>query len=637
METPNTSGSFVDTSCPRLLAQLHRTRFGGTLRVTRGALLKLLYFQAGEIAMASSNDPSDHLAPILIREGKLKPEQLDLARKSAKPGTSLARVLVQMGFLTSGELFAGARMQLRQIVGSLLPLTDARYEIQCDYFPREITSLNMNTRELLLDLINSLADRNFVLSEVGSPDSPYAPAAEPSQAAGAARLPRGWREFVDRFTAPLTIHEFGQGAGLDDFTASKVVYGLQLLGMLEPAMPKEKPEPQRVPQVAPSPQRLTEATPRTHEPGPGGAEAPVPARPEEKPASPERLDEGVAESARVTVAAQPAAERIPAFAGAGIPAGAPAIPSAHDPFTEPSPVALGGREIVAGSKPIRLEFRDPAHAPPVPGAARSAGPWGILSILTGLVVLGAGSFWFVFLRDSPSGAGTAPAPAAQEITAAEKAAATGAVAPEPALGEPAASPPPSDPAGPGDKTPLGTGEAPPQRGERETAPPPGEPSPPLPAATEPLTASREPPVSVAPRRASAPDVSRESQDVPPFQDAARFLEARSHLERGESRRAAASWQEVVRGESAKGFTLQIAIACREETLRKAASRSRGSSTFFAVPFTLQGKPCYRLCWGGYLTLEEAQAAKATVPDYFLTEGGSPVVVSLGRLVSKENP
>ena len=103
MESVNNSGTFAEVSFPRLLVHLHQDRFDGTLRVTQQGPVKLLYFQRGEIAMASSNDSRDHLAPILIREGKLKSEQLDLARKSAKPGTSLARVLVQMGFLTSGE------------------------------------------------------------------------------------------------------------------------------------------------------------------------------------------------------------------------------------------------------------------------------------------------------------------------------------------------------------------------------------------------------------------------------------------------------------------------------------------------------------------------------------------------------
>ncbi|HEV8375485.1 MAG TPA: DUF4388 domain-containing protein, partial [Candidatus Polarisedimenticolia bacterium] len=124
MEPLKNSGTFSEISCPRLIARLHQSHFDGTLRVSHGGLLKLLFFRSGEIAMASSNDQTDHLAPILIKAGKLKPEQMDLARKSATPGTSLARVLVQMGFLTSGELFAGARQQLRQIVASLLGMTE---------------------------------------------------------------------------------------------------------------------------------------------------------------------------------------------------------------------------------------------------------------------------------------------------------------------------------------------------------------------------------------------------------------------------------------------------------------------------------------------------------------------------------
>src|SRR5262245_46477817 len=239
MEPVKNTGTLSEISCPRLLAHLHRTRFDGTLRISRGALLKLLYFQGGEIAMASSNDQGDHLAPILIRAGKLKPEQMDLARKSTKAGTSLARVLVQMGFLTSGELFAGARQQLRQIVGSILGMTDASYEIQDGYFPREITSLNVDTREMFLDLIRDLSDRSFVLLEVGAPDTVYLPSKDWANGSDGPRLPRAWKDHAERFSSPLAIHEFGQMSSLDDFSASKVVYGLSLFGCVAPHRPEE--------------------------------------------------------------------------------------------------------------------------------------------------------------------------------------------------------------------------------------------------------------------------------------------------------------------------------------------------------------------------------------------------------------
>ena len=239
MESVNNSGTFADISCPRLLVRLHLARFTGTLRIFQGAVLKFLYFQAGEIAMASSNDQGDHLAPILMRAGKLRAEQLELARKQAQPGTSLARVLVQMGFLTSGELFSGARQQLRQIVASVLSLTEGRYEVQSEYFPREITSLNVDTRELLLETVQDLPERSFVLLEVGAPDTVYFPAPAPSPGAAPPKLPKRWQDCAGRFSGSMTIHSFGQAAGLDDFAASKTVYGLHLFGLLatKPAGP----------------------------------------------------------------------------------------------------------------------------------------------------------------------------------------------------------------------------------------------------------------------------------------------------------------------------------------------------------------------------------------------------------------
>jgi len=63
MESEKNLGTFTEVSCPRLLARLHQTRFDGTLRISSGARLKLLFFREGEIAMASSNDQQDHLAP----------------------------------------------------------------------------------------------------------------------------------------------------------------------------------------------------------------------------------------------------------------------------------------------------------------------------------------------------------------------------------------------------------------------------------------------------------------------------------------------------------------------------------------------------------------------------------------------
>jgi hypothetical protein len=613
MDSVKDSGTFDDVSCPRLLAHLHRTRFGGTLRITLGGTLKLLYFQSGEIAMASSNDPADHLAPILIRAGKLKQEQLDLARKSARPGTSLARVLVEMGFLTSGELFAGARQQLRQIVGSVLDLSGGGYEIQPGFFPREVTSLNVDTRELLLELVRALPDRSFILDEVGEPGSTYRPATDLAEAMTSMRLPRAWKDLAERFTAPRTIREVGEAVGMDDFTASKAVYGLHLLGLLErapePGNRREEEGQEESAGIAETtPADLDEPVPRAgadSESGPKGGSALA-----EDEAAPDDPGTGVipspAPEAAIPGTLEAADPEIPGF-----PAPGPVVPPPR-----------GGEELVAGERPIRLEFTGTpaAHRRQPP---RRSGAWGVVSIFLGLMLLGGAFAWFVLLRPAPGP--SSPAPAQPEAPALSDGSDG---LPERADGAQAGTPPQDGPAPAtseiAEAAPIGEPGVEPAGATPPTAPPGAEGTAgTLPAESLP-TGSQVPHPPEAPAPENAPGNSG-------FSAAQRFVAARRLLDRGEIAGAADAWRGVVGDESILGFTLQIAIACQEETIRRAAEKTRGSTRFFTVPFDLGGRPCYRLCWGGYRSEPEAQAAKAGVPEFFLAEGGRPMVVSLGKL------
>ncbi len=642
METVKKSGSLSEISCPRLLAHLHRDRFDGTLRLSRGALLKLLYFQGGEIAMASSNDQADHLAPILIRAGKLKSEQMDLARKSTRPGVSLARVLVQMGFLTSGELFAGARQQLRQIVGSVLPLTDAGYEIQGGFFPREITSLNVDTRELLLDLIRDLTDRSFVLLEVGAPDTVYVPAAG-GNGADTAPLPRRWKELVERFGQPMAIRDFGQAAGLDDFSASKIVYGLSLLGRLSPEHPPVEETPE-APAVVDSDDDAAEESPSEPERSEvsSGAE---PIRVVSIGGDIERAEApmgDVADSREPSgsdpllppAAPHPAASSIPEVPAESVLTTArPATqeePSAASPGLAEADETVPPRQATSSLKPIREEvpILRTAHLP----RSEPSRPWTILSILSGIALLALVSYWFVFLR-TPAGAADN---AAANESASPREAAPVEASPEdvgtapsetptevPAQGE--APPSGATDAAPSTQTPdSGAGTPGSTAGETSSATP-SETAAPHPTASD---ASSPPPA--APPSAS-PGV--EAPRAGPVASAA-WAKARAQLDAGEHAAAARSFSQALRPQAAS-FTLQIAIACQEESLRKAARGTHPDDPFFVTPFLLQGRSCFRLCFGVYPSIDQAERAAAAIPPVLAEGGTRPVVIALRRITAPE--
>jgi hypothetical protein len=331
----------------------------------------------------------------------------------------------------------------------------------------------------------------------------------------------------------------------------------------------------------------------------------------------------------------------------GVAAG-PALASAEERQATSWPAAekpAAGKEILAQGRPIRLEFKDthPPASPPV----RSSGPWGIFSIIAGIAILAVAFAWFVFLRGSPAPAGLSPAAQGEaEAVPPEQEAPPEAAPPEAEAGTASGETPP--PAGTtADQIAPETGDPAPEAVEKGSPDPVENTSTALPGPVSPVTSGvesgagradgeTEPPPASVPQEASSPGpAAKQVASAPPFAATGRFFEARAQLDAGDALAAASSWLEMVREETKNGFTVQIAIACQEESVKKAARHTRGSSDFFTVPFLLQGRSCYRFCWGAYSTEEEAQAGKSAVPAFFLSEGGKPVVVRLSKLTPPE--
>jgi len=56
------------------------------------------------------------------------------------------------------------------------------------------------------------------------------------------------------------------------------------------------------------------------------------------------------------------------------------------------------------------------------------------------------------------------------------------------------------------------------------------------------------------------------------------------------------------------------------------------SDLFILPVTFQGRSCYRLCWGVYDNRAAAEAARRSVPAYFLQGGTTPRLSPLNELI-----
>ncbi len=646
-------GSAGDIFLPRLFGQLHLNGFEGVVRLTLGQTAKVVYYKAGEIASAASNAESDRLAHIFIGSGRLTREQLDLARGRVAPGGSLGKTLIGMGFLTPAELLAGARDQVRQILDSCFLLTSGVYRCDPGPLPREVTVLGLPTKRLIFDSLMQASDRAWIVRELGSMESVYAPTDALAPGLRALRLDPDLSEIAGFLDGTQTLRDLSSRTSRDDFTVSKLFLALEILGMtrLVGAPPSAAaPRGRRV-------EVTSDVEPEEPEPvlieetgEPLGSEPPsLPVAGEVAPSA----DEG---------AMEPPAEAAPPWADEPVDEEAPAaIPDAGMALDEPAdrpgdhladgapdqtePAAAPGRrddpdweidpstgERVAFG-PVELTF-DGKVSPGREGRFRWTRP---AALAAAAVVLIAASLFVFMRRGGDAGDVTSIAGSAVRTTRTGRAA--------PAREEPAPGPvAPGSPAGAieerggADRTEAETEEKEAPMEVEPAAMPrdaPGRAAPPAEAvaageqAAPPATGPSPGEEPAGARTGTPPPAPRETTRA--FRDAARYDSALRALDGGDARAAAALFLEMVAEENPDRFTMQLMIACEIDTLRSARASAGDRGSLFFVPFSFKGRDCFRVCWGAYPSRSRAIAARSDLPPAFREAGLDPIVLQLLRL------
>jgi hypothetical protein len=127
---PASGGELADKDMPLLLGRAFVEGMTGRLRVRNDAGEKAVYFEAGLPVMASSEDTSDRMLAMLVREGTIEPRQYEeTVRVVDATGRKVGAVLVDMGFLRSDELLPAVRRHYESIILSLFPWTSGHWQI----------------------------------------------------------------------------------------------------------------------------------------------------------------------------------------------------------------------------------------------------------------------------------------------------------------------------------------------------------------------------------------------------------------------------------------------------------------------------------------------------------------------------
>jgi septal ring-binding cell division protein DamX len=79
------------------------------------------------------------------------------------------------------------------------------------------------------------------------------------------------------------------------------------------------------------------------------------------------------------------------------------------------------------------------------------------------------------------------------------------------------------------------------------------------------------------------------------------------------------------------YAIQVELVCELASLDEAWRYDRGGALWLLTA-DYRGQRCFRVFWGKYATLEEARAAKSSVPKFFFTPTNQPTVVSTRALL-----
>ncbi len=148
------------------LFRLHRAKANGVWRLGREPG-RTVFLDSGDLVFAQSTYPTDRLTHILVEKGKLTQAQLDYAMQNLKPGLSIGKNLIEMGFITQRDLLEVARAQVERIVLACLGSADEVPSFEAKELEPSVVRLPFDTPGMLLNSVLGLKDREGLLELLG--------------------------------------------------------------------------------------------------------------------------------------------------------------------------------------------------------------------------------------------------------------------------------------------------------------------------------------------------------------------------------------------------------------------------------------------------------------------------------------
>jgi hypothetical protein len=161
-------GSFSEIPTVKVLLSVFELELTGILYMKNEDVLKVLYFNRGQLVWAMSNASEDKLEDILIAKKLVDNETLVKVKAEEVVSVSVGKALVERGIITLEQLIESTKLQLRTIVRSVLKWDEGGFQFVKETPPERLFSLDMNVMTFLFNYVMREIDMTVVWREIRS-------------------------------------------------------------------------------------------------------------------------------------------------------------------------------------------------------------------------------------------------------------------------------------------------------------------------------------------------------------------------------------------------------------------------------------------------------------------------------------
>jgi serine/threonine protein kinase len=229
-------GTLTAQSLAHAMREIAARRVQGILHVTRDGVSKRIYFSDGKIVFAGTDDGEERLGAMLVRGGKLRPTDLDLAlKRMVETGETLGKTLADMGMTSPEDVARYALQRTKEIVRSLFAWTHGEFFFeQREISIRDGTALSLSVTDMILDGIRRIDDLEVVRTVLGDRKAVLRQPARSSHhhvEDGSMSASVEWLLYQANGVA--TIEDVVAGSPLDEDKTLRSIFALVAAGVLD--------------------------------------------------------------------------------------------------------------------------------------------------------------------------------------------------------------------------------------------------------------------------------------------------------------------------------------------------------------------------------------------------------------------